>query len=46
MGVIDGQAVSAAITNAAFLQKNAADTMPFNLAISAALNFPKNVVST
>ena len=46
MGVLDGQAVSAAVTNAAFLAKNQADTMPYNLAISAALNFPKSVVST
>ncbi|NDD53825.1 hypothetical protein EBZ39_08085, partial [bacterium] len=46
MGVIDGQAVSAAITNAAFLNKNQADTMPFDLTISAALNFPKTTIST
>lgn len=34
-GVIDGQAVNAAITNAAFLYKNGDDTMPFNLALAA-----------
>lgn len=41
MGVIDGQAVSAAITNAAFLAKNQADTMPYDLTLSAALKFPR-----
>lgn len=46
MGVIDGQAVNQTVTNAAFLNKNQADTMPFNLTIGKALNFPKNVVST
>lgn len=39
MGVTDGMAVNAAITNAAFLNKNQADTMPFLLTSSAGINF-------
>lgn len=46
MGVIDGQAVSASVTNSAFLNKNQSDAMPFDLAIQAGLNFPKSVIST
>ena len=46
MGVIDGQSVSASITNAAFLSKNAADSTAYNLSLGAALNFPKNVIAT
>ena len=46
MGVLDGQAVSAAVTNAAFLAKNANDSTSYNLAFGAIINFPKNVIST
>jgi hypothetical protein len=46
MGVIDGQSVSAAVTNAAFLSKNANDSTAYNLSLGATLNFPKNVIST
>lgn len=35
MGVADGQAVSAAVTNPAFINKNQADTMPFTLGLSS-----------
>jgi hypothetical protein len=34
-GVVDGQAVDAVVTNAAFLHKNAADTMPYTLGLSS-----------
>ena len=41
MGVTNGQAVNALITNAAFLNKNQADTMTFPLALTANLALAK-----
>jgi hypothetical protein len=38
MGVLDGQAVSAAITNPAFINKNLDDTMPNKLSFNRALS--------
>lgn len=41
MGVIDGQAISAAITNAAFLNKNQADQMPYPVSFTKTLSLSK-----
>lgn len=41
MGVINGQAVSAAITNAAFLNKNQADQMTFPVSFTKTLSLPR-----
>lgn len=38
MGVLDGQAVSAAVTNPAFINKNVDDSMPNKLGLSRALS--------
>lgn len=46
MGVLDGQAVSASVTNSAFLSKNANDATSYNLAFGAIINFPVNAIST
>lgn len=38
-GVVDGTAINAANTNAAFIEKNAADVMPFDLTMGVGLIF-------
>lgn len=45
-GVVDGSPVNAANTNSAFLEKNGPDTMPFQLTLSAGVNYPQNSIST
>jgi hypothetical protein len=52
-GVVDGQAVSAAVTNPAFIEKNANDTMPFILGLAdttspsgAAVTNPQQYLNT
>jgi hypothetical protein len=46
MGVINGSPVDASNTNSAFINKNQADSMPYNLQFAATTNYPQNVIAT